>query len=87
MAWIGKPVFEGSWWMLSIFGGAQGEQPGGVGVWQVQFVLLFLGSSSKDHKAASAGGSNTGDIHSWGGENCPLYSSSVKIQLCLFLSC
>lgn len=52
--------------MLWIFGDAQGEQPGGVGVWLVQFVLLFLESSSKGHKAASAGGSNTGVIHSWG---------------------
>lgn len=52
--------------MLWVFGGAQGEQPGGVGVWLVQFVLLFLESSRKGHKAASAGGSNTGAIHSWG---------------------
>lgn len=52
--------------MLWIFGGAQGEQPGGVGICLIQFVLLFLESSSKGHKAASAGGSNTGVIHSWG---------------------
>lgn len=72
--------------MLWIFGDVQGEQPGGVGVWLVQFVLLFLESSSKGHKAASAGGSNTGVFHSWG-VKIALYIHQVSKSnsVCCFL--